>query len=111
MYKLIFYVPPSHLEQVKDACFKAGAGRYKNYDKCSWQTLGKGQFRPLNGSRPFSGKINEIESVEEFFVEMIVERNKAKAVVEALIYNHPYEEVAYQLLEFFLLDDITKPNK
>ena len=29
MYQLIFYVPATHLEKVKDALFSAGAGKYK----------------------------------------------------------------------------------
>ena len=32
MFQLIFYVPATHLEKVKDALFNAGAGKYKNYD-------------------------------------------------------------------------------
>ena len=42
MYQLIFYVPATHLEKVKDTLFNAGAGKYKNYDKCCWQIEGKG---------------------------------------------------------------------
>ncbi|MEH6542063.1 MAG: hypothetical protein V7748_18580, partial [Halopseudomonas sp.] len=53
MYKLCFFVPASHVEQVKQAVFAAGAGRLGNYDSCSWQVLGQGQFRPLSGSEPY----------------------------------------------------------
>ena len=49
MYKLSFFVPPSHVEVVKDAVFAAGGGRIGNYDHCAWQVLGQGQFRPING--------------------------------------------------------------
>ncbi|MEQ8952612.1 MAG: NGG1p interacting factor NIF3, partial [Gammaproteobacteria bacterium] len=56
LYKIEFYVPESHLEQVKSAMFAAGAGRAGEYDSCAWQTLGQGQFRGLEGSSPYLGQ-------------------------------------------------------
>lgn len=53
MYVMVFYVPQSHLEEVKEAVFSAGAGIMGGYDRCCFQTLGTGQFRPLAGSSPF----------------------------------------------------------
>lgn len=98
MYQLIFYVPTPHLEAVKEALFNVGAGRYRKYDKCCWQIKGKGQFRPLDSSNPFIGKVNELEEVEEYKVEMIVKDELVKAAVAALKKVHPYEEPAYSVL-------------
>ena len=95
MYQLIFYVPATYLEVVKEALFNVGAGKYKKYDNCCWQIRGKGQFRPLTSSNPFIGKVNELEEVEEYRVEMIVKDELIKTVVTALINAHPYEEPAY----------------
>ncbi len=95
MYKLSFYVPESHLEQVKQALFSKGAGRIGNYDCCSWQTKGQGQFRPLKGSSPHIGKEGAIEYVEEYLVEMVVADYLIEKVIEGLKANHPYETVAY----------------
>ena len=99
MFQLIFYVPSSHLEKVKKAVFSAGAGRYKNYDHCCWQTQGQGQFRPLKNSNPFIGKLNQVEKTEEYKVEMIVKNESIQAVVAALVDAHPYEEPAYSILK------------
>ena len=55
MYKLCFYVPESHLEEVKEAVFAAGAGKMGDYDACAWQTAGQGQFRPGEGADPHIG--------------------------------------------------------
>ena len=68
MHKIIVYVPESHLEIVKNALFDAGAGRFKNYDRCCWQIKGQGQFRALPGSKPFIGQENEVTFVEDFLV-------------------------------------------
>ena len=65
MYKLAFFVPPSHVEQVTRALFAAGAGRIGAYDSCSWQVPGQGQFRPLDGSQPFQQRpVNKVDDEE-----------------------------------------------
>lgn len=97
MYKLNFYVPESHVEQVKEALFDKGAGRIGQYDRCSWQVLGEGQFRPLEGSNPFLGTQNQIEKVMEYKVEMVCENDIVAEVVKELIEAHPYEEPAYEV--------------
>lgn len=99
MYKLSFYVPESHVEQVKQAVFAAGAGRIGDYDCCCWQVLGQGQFRPLEGSQPFIGDHGEVEQVAEYRVEMLCASAHAKAVIQALLHAHPYEEPAWDLVE------------
>jgi hypothetical protein len=97
MYKLAFFVPPSHVEQVKSALFAAGAGRVGAYDSCSWQVLGQGQFRPLDGSQPFIGQTGEIEQVEEWKVELVVADELIQQAVAALKHSHPYETPAYEV--------------
>lgn len=97
MHKICFYVPESHLEQVKTAMFEAGAGKIGNYDCCCWQTKGEGQFRALDGSNPFLGEKNKIEKVEEYKVEMVCTDDVVTHVVTALKKAHPYEEPAYEV--------------
>lgn len=97
MYKLCLYVPASHLEAVKQALFAAGAGRIGDYDSCCWQVAGQGQFRPLTGSNPFIGEQGQIETVEEYKVELVCDDNVIAMVVAALKQAHPYEEPAYQV--------------
>ena len=106
LYRLIFYVPASHLETVKEAVFEAGAGCYGGYDQCAWQTIGQGQFRPLDGSGPFLGQIGRLERLEEYKVEMLVEKGKLKAVAKALLDAHPYQQPAYGFSEFVTIDDV-----
>ena len=97
MYKLAFFVPPSHVEQVKSAVFAAGAGRIGAYDCCAWQVLGQGQFRPLDGSQPFIGQTGQIEQVQEWKVEMVVADDLIQQAVAALKHSHPYETPAYEV--------------
>ena len=95
MYQLIFYVPSSHLEIVKEAIFKEGAGSLKGYDRCCWQTLGTGQFRANEECHPFLGEIGALHEEKEWKVECVVEDEDIKRVIAALISSHPYEVPAY----------------
>ena len=98
MYKLGFYVPEANLESVKQALFDAGAGRVGVYDHCCWQVKGVGQFRPGPGANPHIGTVGEIEQLEEYRVEMVVQNSLIETVVEALKRAHPYEEVAFDVV-------------
>ncbi|MBF8741266.1 YqfO family protein [Pseudomonas guariconensis] len=97
MYKLAFFVPPSHVDVVKAAVFAAGGGRIGDYDHCAWQTLGQGQFRPLDGSQPFLGQAGQVEQVQEWKVELVVADDLIAQVVAALKQSHPYETPAYEV--------------
>lgn len=97
MYKLIYFVPETHLESTKTAIFEAGAGRIGDYDCCAWQTQGLGQFRPLAGSQPFLGRAGDLECVEEFRVELVCDDPFIRPAVLALKQAHPYEEPAYEV--------------
>jgi len=98
LFKLCFYVPESHLTQVKDALFAAGAGQIGDYDHCCWQTLGEGQFRPLAGSNPHIGDNNQLTVVAEYKVELVCEEKIINEVVGALKAVHPYEEPAFDIV-------------
>lgn len=97
MYKLAFFVPASHVDVVKAAVFAAGGGGIGDYDHCAWQTLGHGQFRPLDGSQPFLGQTGQVEVVEEWKVELVVADDLIAQVVAALRQSHPYETPAYEV--------------
>ncbi len=106
MHKLVFFVPETHKEQVKQAVFNAGAGRFDGYDCCSWETLGNGQFRPLDGSQPFIGEQDKIEQVSEYRVEVICADEQLKTVITALLLAHPYETPAYECWPIKTLEDL-----
>ena len=97
MFKLVFFVPTSHLETVKQAVFAAGAGRIGHYDSCCWQVLGQGQFKPTAGSDPFIGTEGNLSRVEEYKVEMVCHDELIRAAVAALRKAHPYEEPAFEV--------------
>ncbi|TVR67888.1 MAG: NGG1p interacting factor NIF3 [Spirochaetaceae bacterium] len=106
MFKLVFFVPPLYVDEVKLALFEAGGGRYEKYDFCSWQTMGTGQFRPLQDSNPFIGRHGEVERVEEYRVEILLRDDLVVPAVRALVAAHPYEEPAYEVYRVYQLPEL-----
>ena len=99
MYKFSFFVPKEYKEEVKEALFSIGVGKYENYDKCSWEVEGVGQFRALENANPFLGKVGKVEYANEYKVEMICKDSLIHKAVKKLKEVHPYEEVAYEVIK------------
>lgn len=99
-YKLVFFVPHSHLESCKEAVFATGAGTFPGgkYTKTCFQSPGIGQFLPNEGANPNIGSVGALEKVEEMKVEILcVGREVMQEAVKALLKAHPYEEPAYEV--------------
>jgi dinuclear metal center YbgI/SA1388 family protein len=96
--KLYTYVPEGHLEKVRDAVFRAGAGNISNYSECSFTCPGTGTFKPGAGTEPFSGTVGERKNEKETKLEVIFPAYLEKQVMRALLEAHPYEEVAHEII-------------
>jgi hypothetical protein len=99
MLKLTFYVPVESCEVVKNALFDAGAGKIGNYDRCSFETAGTGQFRALEGANPTIGKLGIVKKISEVRVEMVMNDHILIDVIKALKSSHPYETPAYDVVK------------
>ncbi len=95
--KLVTFIPNSHVEIVRQSVFNAGAGHIGNYDSCSYNLIGKGSFRASDKANPFVGEIGKIHFEEETRFETIFPKYLQSSIIKALIENHPYEEVAYDI--------------
>jgi len=99
LYKLAVFVPRPNTTQVMDALFEAGAGGIGPYSECSFRVTGIGTFRGDETTSPTIGKKNVRESVDEERLEMIIPAAKLPGALKAMLSNHPYEEVAYDLFK------------
>ena len=97
--KLTVFVPEDAAAPVRAALAEAGAGQIGDYDFASFTTHGEGRFRPLAGAEPTIGTVGEIETVAEVRIEAVLSRHLRRAVVEAMLAAHPYEEPAYDVVE------------
>jgi dinuclear metal center YbgI/SA1388 family protein len=98
LQKLFCFVPTTHLEPVRNAIFAAGAGHIGGYTECSFAAEGTGTFKGGDGSQPFVGRPGIRHEEKETRVETILPAHLSRRVVEAMVAAHPYEEVAYDLV-------------
>lgn len=97
--KLYTFVPHAEAEKVRNAIFHAGAGVIGNYSNVSFGAEGTGSFIPGEGTKPFVGDVGQVHHEKEIKIETIFPAYLQQQVVEALIEAHPYEEVAYDVVE------------
>ena len=98
LLKLTVYVPESHCGILLDALFSAGAGEIGKYSECSFVSEGIGSFKPGADANPYLGKIGIRETGNEKKVEVVFPVWKQSAILRAMRENHPYEEIAYDVL-------------
>ncbi|OQP64664.1 Nif3-like dinuclear metal center hexameric protein [Niastella vici] len=96
--KLYTFVPVDQVEQVRAALFEAGGGDIGNYDECSFGVEGTGTFKGGEGTNPFVGQPGERHYEKELKIEVIFPAYLQTALVRALRTAHPYEEVAYDIV-------------
>ncbi len=95
--KLVVFVPPDALDEVREALFAAGAGRIGAYERCSWYTEGTGTFFGTDETDPTIGEAGREERVRELRLETVYPAEREVEVVGALREAHPYEEPAFDL--------------
>ena len=100
--KLSVIIPDSHVNEVRDAIFDAGAGELGNYDSCGFAVNGQGSFRAKEGANPFIGSIGELHHENETRLDVILPIWLRNRVEKALLNAHPYEVPAY---EFIMLEN------
>lgn len=98
LFKLIVFVPKENLETLNNALFLAGAGKIGNYQECHFHSNGIGTFKPILGAIPFSGELDIKSEVNEVKAEYLVSAHKIQKVLDAMHLNHPYEEVAHDII-------------
>jgi len=96
--KLITFVPSDNLESVSNTLFEVGAGQIGNYSHCSFFTDGVGSFKGNSSSNPFVGEKETLHLEKEIRLEVIFDAYKQDEVVAALKSVHPYEQVAFDIL-------------
>lgn len=97
--KLFTFVPVEHVETVRQAIFDAGAGHIGNYSECSFVGEGTGSFKAGANTDPFVGEPGKRHYEKELKLEVIFPAHIQHAVVNALNTAHPYEEVAFDIID------------
>lgn len=106
-YKLVFFIPTSHLRGCKRAIFSTGAGRYPGpdgtldsalYVEISADTAITANFTPSQKARPFIGNPGVPEVVQEVKCEiMCVGEDVVREAIRRLEQVHPYEVPVWEV--------------
>lgn len=97
--KLTTYIPKENHQQVRQALFDAGAGNIGNYSNCSFNIVGTGTFMANDKANPVVGSEGELMNEDEIYVSVIFESHLEGKIIAALKQAHPYEEVAYEVVQ------------
>ncbi|CAM1361274.1 conserved hypothetical protein [Tenacibaculum sediminilitoris] len=96
--KLTTYVPFAEANNLRKKLFEAGAGNIGNYDNCSFNVEGKGSYKGNENSNPTIGKKGVLMFEEETCITVTFDSYLEGKILTALFKNHPYEEVAYEVI-------------
>lgn len=97
--KLTTYVPHASAKLLTSSLFAAGAGQLGTYKDCGFTTQGMGSYTPMEGSNPSIGEIDVHHIEPETQINITFEKRLESQIISALLKNHPYEEVAYEITD------------
>ena len=89
--KLEIYIPETHLPVLQEALRTVDAGHIGCYDCCLSYARVTSCWRPLEGSRPYSGEENRLSTQAELKVKVTCRRESLDATLLAIKNVHPYE--------------------
>lgn len=95
--KLVGFVPADGLAAVQTAVFAAGGGVVGEYEHCSFYQPGTGTFLPRECATPTVGRVGHDNATGELRLEIVFPRARRRAVLDAYIAAHSYEEPAYDV--------------
>ena len=95
--KMVTFCPTASANNLRRALFSAGAGHIGDYSECSFSADGIGTFKAGADSNPFVGEKGLQHQEHEQRIEVIFKTQDERKILVALLENHPYEEVAYDI--------------
>lgn len=102
-YRIVTFVPMSHIEAVIDALCESDLLTYGNYKEVLWfSSVGTGQFTPVENANPTQGEIGKRERCEEARLEFSILRDESSLrhlIDDVLIPAHPWDEPAIAVYE------------
>jgi hypothetical protein len=103
--KLVTYVPLEAKDKVLKSLFDAGAGHIGNYSECSYSSNGEGSYLANDKAIPYKGDASKRHLEPEIKLEVLYSKDKERGLITNLIKAHPYEEVAYDLINLTNVSD------
>ncbi|MFD3157899.1 cytochrome C biogenesis protein [Haloimpatiens sp. FM7330] len=107
IFKIETFIPEEYLKELRKSLNDIGALTIGgNYDNCMSVSKVIGSWRPLAGSNPFEGTVDEISEEEECKVEFCCKREIVKKAVNTIKRVHPYEEPVINIIPIIVSDNL-----
>ncbi len=90
--KLEIFIPESHLKLLQETLRECDAGHIGSYDSCMSYSHVVGTWRPLEGTKPYSGTAGTISEEPEIKAEVTCRIDDIDEIIAAVKKIHPYEE-------------------
>ena len=97
--KLEIFIPETHFSQLQKVLQYVDAGHIGNYDSCLSYSVVIGTWRPLDGSKPYSGEQNKISQEKELKVEVRIKKENLEKTIKAIKSVHPYETPVINIIQ------------
>ncbi|CAM3074345.1 Nif3-like dinuclear metal center hexameric protein [Staphylococcus argensis] len=104
-YKVQVFIPETDVETFKNQLSQHGLAQEGNYEACYFQSLGKGQFKPVGDANPTLGEVGEVEHVDEMKVEFMIAPNERQLAQRMIEKYHPYETPVYDIMHMTKLSE------
>lgn len=98
---IVFTTPESHADALREAMWRAGAGKVGRYSCCSFSLKGISHFIPHLGSNPYIGTIDQMETMVEERIETVCDRAILPHVLEEIKKAHPYEDTVIDIYPIY----------
>ena len=99
--KLEIFLPPTHLEPLREALRRVDAGHIGRYDSCLSYAPVTSCWRPLEGADPYLGEVGELCTQSELKVEVTCRTARLEETLAAVKAVHPYEEPVINVIPLY----------
>ncbi|SCS23827.1 Nif3-like dinuclear metal center hexameric protein [Staphylococcus caeli] len=97
-YKVQVFIPQENLTDFKDKLSEAGLAQEGDYQYCFFESVGQGQFKPVEGANPHIGELNHIAYVDECKLEFMINNNQKHLAQQLIEKYHPYETPVFDFI-------------
>lgn len=99
--KLEIFLPPTHLEPLREALRRVDAGHIGRYDSCLSYAPVTSCWHPLEGAAPYLGEVGELCTQSELKVEVTCRTARLEETLAAVKAVHPYEEPVINVIPLY----------
>lgn len=90
--KLEIFIPESFFKVLCNKLKELDAGHIGNYGECLSYSEVNSRWKPLEGTNPYIGKVNELSEEKELKVEVTCNIDNIDEIIKGIKSIHPYEE-------------------